>query len=109
MTVHSNQLGHAFALGTVETTLYTVPANHRTIFKGYSACNYASGANVLTLLLYRASTNYHFWHEFLTASATNGDTVNREIWMVLLAGDQIRAIATAADLTVVVSGSELGT
>jgi hypothetical protein len=107
VTVHSTQLGHNVAVGVSEVTLYTVPTGKRALLKGYVICNTSSSANELALELYNGATLLAFWREFLAIEETAGDTIIRTPWLVLDAGQALKAVAAHASVSVLLAGTEL--
>lgn len=107
MTVHSTQLGANEAVGTTEVTIYTVPANIRTIVKGLQLVNNSGSANFIALELYSGSTLLGYWREYMGAAGASGDSITKEIWMVMNAGQTFKAVCHAVSISVILSGSEL--
>lgn len=108
MSVASKSLGSAANLGTSETTIYTVPTGKRSIVKNVTVVNNAGSANWLIISVYTSGgTLLFFWHEFLTAQNTNGDSVVRDTWLVIHESWELRVQSHVAGLYVAVSGAEL--
>jgi hypothetical protein len=107
VSVHSNQLAATTGLGVTEITLYTVPTGKRTIVKSVILLNTNAAANIAALEVYNGATLLAFMRFYLAITATAGDTVNVSTWFVLNAGQTLKAIATKASVSVLISGSEL--
>lgn len=109
MTVHSNQLGFGHALGVGTTTLYTCPSLKRTIVKSIVVENTNAATQRLIFQVKNGATTKVQWCEHPAAGSAAGETVFRDLWVVLVAGDVLQVIVAAASVDVIVSGSELDT
>lgn len=107
MAVRSQRLGANLGVGTTETTLYTVPSGFRTIVKSIVVCNRNAAANFFALGLYSGGSEVAIWREFMAASGNAGDTVFRDLWVVMDAFDHITGTAHLSPVSVVISGAEL--
>ena len=107
MTVHSTQLGHANALGTGGTTLYTVPSGIRTILKSMVLTNLGASAMRPAIALMHGATTLATINLDLGASGTDTETLTWLPWIVLNAGDSIVVTPRAGTMDVIASGSEL--
>ena len=107
MTVHSTLLGHAIAIGTSESILYTVPSGKRTIVKSIVATNYTAAA--VTLFVKGKQSGSDIWLLEIPLGADTADnrSFTDPVWIVMNAGQQLVALAGTADVSIVVSGSEL--
>jgi hypothetical protein len=106
VSVHSDLLAAAVQ-GTTEATLYTVPTGKRTIVKSVVACNTNAAANIVAIEGYSAGTLIWFYRVYLAIEATSGDSSLTLPWIVMDAGQQLRAVATKASAYLAISGSEL--
>jgi hypothetical protein len=109
VTVHSTQLGSGVALTAGYHTLYTVPANTRTIFKGIWLRNGGAAAFVGGVQLHLASGGSPAFFIPLAASPAAGSTVWIALWVVLNAGDQLNVAGSASGIDAIVAGTELST
>lgn len=107
MTVASAQLGSAAALGTSLSTIYTCPSGKRTIVKSLVVFNGASSTNVVTWELLAGATLLSTWNTHLATTGAAGDSVYEQPWIVMNAGDVLKAIASASGVRLVVSGTQL--
>jgi hypothetical protein len=107
VTVHSNQLVAIEALPTTETLIYTVPANKRTIVKSVIATNTNAAANTVAIEVYSGATLLGFFRLYQAAANATGDTVNMELWLVLVTGQTLKGLCSHANSTLLISGSEL--
>lgn len=109
MAVHSTHLGHVLSQGTAEATVYTVPANTRTILKSVVAQNLNAAAQRLTVKVWNGATQLSQYTLDLTATGTAGQSAVSLPWIVLNAGWHITVVASAASISVALSGTELST
>lgn len=109
MTVHSQQLGAHASTPAAYTTIYTVPANTRTILKHIWVRNLAAAAGIAAfeLILASGTTVYFYYH--LAAAGASGDTSALDLWVVLKAGDVVKMAGNATGVDVILSGAELST
>lgn len=107
MTVHSAQLGADPSLGTGTVTLYTVPAGVRTIVKNAIAKNLNGAASYVVFTFGDSAGDHGYYVLYMAASGSDGDSVTWNPWVVLNAGDWIKAVAHAASASVIISGTEL--
>jgi hypothetical protein len=107
MTVHSNRLGIAQGISTGVVSVYTVPANKRTIVKNVIIQNNAGAANRVILGIYNGSTVLAAWGLTPGASASATETLTYDSWFVMNAGETLKVNAAASSVEVIVSGSEL--
>jgi hypothetical protein len=107
MPVHSARLATTIALGTSLTTLYTVPTGKRTIIKSVVAQNFTASTPTLTMGIYSGSTEIGQWSIHMASLGTVGDTQIVPVWIVMNAGELLKAFSSAASIGVVVSGTEL--
>lgn len=107
MAAHSTQLGANQAVATSVVTLYTVPAGKRTIVKSLVVSNNFAGANYVTILGYDGSTLLFTFDVFGLTNGTDGDTKFLLPWIVLNAGQALKAQALHSSVSIVASGAEL--
>lgn len=107
MTTRSTQLGIDVGVGTTEVTLYTVPTGKRSIVKGLQMTNTNAAANFTAIEVYSGATLLGFWREYMAAGGVTGDSITKELWLVLNAGQALKAVSHAASVSVIVSGAEL--
>jgi hypothetical protein len=105
--VHSTQLGYNEAIAAVYTQLYQVPAGKRTILKGLTYQNTYSGDNRAYLRVTHSGAELWVWIEHLAAIGSAGESLVRQPWVVLNAGDKLEAYADHANLIVSAHGAEL--
>lgn len=107
MAVHSTQLGHDAVLSSSTVTLYTTPANKRTIMKSVVCKNLHNAANFVAITFTNTSGDLGYYVLYMAASGSQGDSVDWTPWVVLNAGDKIEAIAQSGNVGIIVSGAEL--
>lgn len=105
--VATKQLGAGLSIGTTEVTLYTVPNGHRTIVKNVTMANRNAAANFAAISFYNPSTQIALWREYMAAAGADGDTIIRNTWVVMNAGDRLTVVGHLSPVSVIVSGSEL--
>jgi hypothetical protein len=106
VSVHSNQLA-TVTVGTTEVTCYTVPTGKRTIVKNIVACNTNAAANTVAIEVYNGATLLAFFRLYTAIEETPGDTVSMLPWIVLNAGQTLKAVSAHASTVLLISGSEL--
>ena len=107
MGVHSNQLGTAHNAGVGTTTLYTCPTGKRTIVKSIISENTNAATQRLIYQIKNGATTKVQWAEHPASASAAGETVYRDLWVVMVPGDVLSVIIAAASLDVIVSGTEL--
>ena len=106
-SVHSNQLALAEALGTGQTTLYTVPTGYRTIVKSILVTNLDTTARVVIFAIKSGSTELATFNVNVAASPAAGHAVMTLPWVVLNEGQTLAAQTNGGTSRLVISGSEL--
>lgn len=106
MAVHSTQLGAHATVGA-DTTLYTVPAGKRTIWKHALIRNAGTAQTCAFVLHLGGGVTVNFWFP-LAATPAAGSTIQIAPWVVLNAGDSIHfASGSSQTADVIISGAEL--
>lgn len=108
MSVHSAQLYAGALTAGATNTVYTCPAGKRTIVKGITAFNGNAAASLQQLLVYSSGgTRLATYQIHLGANGAAGDSASLTPWLVINAGQTLRAYAqqTANDMSI--SGAEL--
>ena len=105
--VASLQLATHDALGGTVQTLYTVPTGKRTIVKSIVTTNLDSSARIVIFYVTVGSTEEASFNVHEAASGAAGDTVILAPWIVLEAGQSLKAQTTGGTSRVIVSGAEL--
>jgi hypothetical protein len=108
VSIASQQLFIGDAIGTGTHTLYTAPANHRTIIKSLNVLNEHTAAQRVVFQV-RASggTVLHQWVVTLTAPSTAGESVNQQPWIVMLATQVLVVQPQSGPCSLAISGAEL--
>jgi hypothetical protein len=104
---HSTQLGHAAALGTTDSTIYTTPASTRTILKSIVAYNLAGSASWLLVTISNGGGTVGYVFGTMTAAGTNGACLMLAPWIVLNAGDVVKAHCETGTCGLILSGAQL--
>jgi len=100
------KLGQA-AITTGVTTLYTVPANTRTLLKEFSIANTTGAAINVRVFLVPVAGTAGTGNAFLyDVPVPNADALQYNGIEVLNAGDTIQVQAASAGLTIIASGGE---
>jgi len=100
------KLGQA-AITTGVTTLYTVPANTRTLLKEFSIANTTGAAINVRVFLVPVAGTAGTGNAFLyDVPVPNADALQYNGIEVLGAGDTIQVQAASAGLTIIASGGE---
>ena len=108
MTVRSKQLGTGTAIGTTNVTLYTCPANTRTIVRQVILFNAGASAITAQINIENGGTQIVGWEVELGARHSATASYINQIWVVLKAGDDLRVNASAGTgLQAIASGAEL--
>jgi len=98
-------LGLANNVGTTPVTLYTVPADTKTIITGINACNVSSSKAELTIKITRSGTDYHITKDTSIDSSELFDFTGHIT--LDTAGDSISISSDAAtSFDIIVSGWE---
>lgn len=103
MAVRTKVLAAASATTTV-TTIYTCPSSETAILKTISASKLAAGAVSMDLSILRSGVSRVVFREQFPVTST---VVNREVWIVLMPGDELRAATDTGTATLWLSGTEL--
>lgn len=104
---HSTQLGHAAALGTTDSTVYTVPASTRTILKSVVAYNLSGSASWVLLTFSNSGGTIGYLFGTMAAGAAAGSCLILEPWIVLNAGDVVKAHCETGTCSLILSGAAL--
>jgi hypothetical protein len=107
VTVHSTQLGAKAGMATTLVTVYTVPSGKRTIVKGIWVRNAGAAATVCDVNLALSGGPSPSFFIALAATPAAGSTVFLPVWIVLNAGDVIKAAMNAGTGDLIVAGAEL--
>jgi hypothetical protein len=107
--LHTNQLGIASLSAGVTTTLYTVPTGKRTILKSVIVNNNHNAANNVSVYVYVGSLPVFIMTFYMAADGVDGDTKFALPWLVLEAGQILKAAPQFSTAYVACSGSELDT
>jgi len=100
------KLGQA-AITTGVTTLYTVPANTRTLLKEFTIANTTGAAINVRLFLVPSAGTAGTTNAFIyDVAVPNANSLQYNGVEVLNAGDTIQIQASAVGLTIIASGAE---
>lgn len=104
MAVRTKQLVLGNPVGT-NSTLYECPSGETTILKSVFFRVRVAGPVNVTLRINHLALNYDL---FSWNGLTLGQSVNAELWVVMIPTDKLRFLTTVADaISLVVSGTEL--
>jgi hypothetical protein len=111
MTVHSKQLGAATGIGTANVTLYTCPANFRTIVKSIYLLNLGAAQYTAQVNVFNGSAQIAGFEVECGARHTATASALLALWLVLNAGDSLRVNFNnaLANAQAIASGAELHT
>jgi hypothetical protein len=107
VTVHSSQLFAGKISVTTLVTLYTVPADIRTILKSLVISNQAGSASRVTVEHVIAGAIAAIIDTFPATGTANGNTILLLPWLVMNTGDVLKVTGTQQPYYIAASGTEL--